>query len=254
MLRRPTTLSASRERMEVAMVDAYHMVTAALLLMALAVRLRWPGVARVELRPTEVALLRGGRRAAVVTALVLLHARAAVDGDFPGRARRCGPLPRGCDPLARIIYASLVQPAGPRELMLRPAVRRALARLETDLAAARLTVATWRRAILFCLAAAAGGVAAAGWAAAGRASAGVPMAAVAVAIAGLAVLSRRTLTGRRTVRSLRRRYADLPPEHELVADWTPRSLGLAVALHGTPALRLTFPRLATQRGLLDRAA
>ena len=237
------------------MVDAYHIAAAVLLLMALAVRLQWPGAVRAELRPTEVALLRGGRRAAVVTALVLLHARAAVDGEFPGRARRCGPLPRGCDPLARIIYASLAQPAGPRELTLRPAVRRALARLETDLATARLTVATWRRAMLFCLAAAAGGVAAAGWAVADEASAGVPMAAVAVAIAGLAVLSRRTLVGRRTVRSLRRRYADLPPGHdEDAGDWTPRSLGLAVALHGAPALRLTFPRLTAQGSLLDDQA
>jgi uncharacterized protein (TIGR04222 family) len=80
------------------------------------------------------------------------------------------------------------------------------------------------------------------------------MAAVAIAILALAVLSRRTLSGRRTVRSLRRRYAELP-EHELdPADWTPRSLGLAVALHGTPALRLAFPRFVAQGGLLDDQA
>jgi uncharacterized protein (TIGR04222 family) len=215
--------------------------------------LSWPGPATRELRPTEVALLRGGRRAAVVTALVLLHARAAVDGVQPGLARRCGPLPRGCDPLARAVYSALAQPAGPRELLTRRAVRGALARLSSDLASARLTVPAWRRVLLAGLAAASGALAAAGWATSGRASVGVPLAAVAVAILGLA-LSRRTLTGRRTVHSLRRRYAELPSGQELdAADWTPRSLGLAVALHGAPALRLTFPRFA-RGGLLDRAA
>jgi hypothetical protein len=57
------------------------------------------------------------------------------------------------------------------------------------------------------------------------------------------------------VQSLRRRYAELPSGQELdAADWTPRSLGLAVALHGAPALRMTFPRFAARGGLLDRAA
>ena len=234
------------------MVEAYRIATALLLLTAVAVRFSWPGPARGELRPTEVALLRGGRRAAVVTALVLLHARAAVDGVQPGLARRCGPLPRGCDPLARVVYAALVQPAGPRELLARRPVRDALARLSADLASARLTVPAWRRVLLTGLAAAAGAVAAAGWVASGQASVGVPLAAVAVAILGLA-LFRRTLSGRRTVHSLRRRYAELPSGQELdAADWTPRSLGLAVALHGTPALRLTFPRFAA-RGFTEAA-
>jgi uncharacterized protein (TIGR04222 family) len=237
------------------MLDAYHIASALLLITALGVRFGLPGAVRAELRPTEVALLRGGRRAAVVTALVLLHARAAVDGVQPGRARRCGPLPRGCDPLARVVYAALTQPAGPRELLAHRPVRRALARLSADLTSARLTMPAWRRLLLAGLALAGGAVAAAGWAVAGRASAGVPMAAAAVAIAGLAALSRRTLTGRRAVQSLRRRYAELTPGHALnAADWTPRSLGLAVALHGTPALRLTFPGFAAQGGLLDKAA
>jgi uncharacterized protein (TIGR04222 family) len=236
------------------MVDAFRIATALLLLTAIAVRFAWPGPARGELRPTEVALLRGGRRAAVVTALVLLHARAAVDGVQPGLARRCGPLPRGCDPLARVVYAALVEPAGPRELLARRPVRGALARLSADLAGARLTVSLGRRLLLAGLAAAAGAVSLAAWATSGRASVGVPMAAVAVAILGLA-LFRRTLAGRRTVHSLRRRYAELPSGEELdAADWTPRSLGLAVALHGTPALRLTFPRFAARGGLSNRAA
>jgi hypothetical protein len=192
------------------MVDACRIATALLLLMAVATRFSWPGPTRGELRPTEVALLRGGRRAAVV------------------------------------------QPAGPRELLARRPVRDALARLSADLASARLTVPAWRRVLLTGLAAAAGAVAAAGWVASGQASVGVPLAAVAVAILGLA-LFRRTLSGRRTVHSLRRRYAELPSGQELdAADWTPRSLGLAVALHGTPALRLTFPRFAA-RGFTEAA-
>jgi uncharacterized protein (TIGR04222 family) len=236
------------------MVDGYHLASALLLVAALAVRFARPRTPRIELRPTEVALLRGGRRAAVVTALVLLHARAAVDGGEPGRARRCGPLPRGCDPLARVVYAALVPPASPRELVGHPAVRRALAQLSTDLAAARLTVAAWRRLALAGLAAASIAVAAAYGVAQDRATTVVPLAAAALGTLALAALSRRTLAGRRTVRGLRRRYADVTAGMD-AADWSPRSLGLAVAVHGTPALRVTFPTFAAQGGLLrDRAA
>jgi uncharacterized protein (TIGR04222 family) len=236
------------------MLDGYHLAGALLLVAALAVRFARPGTTLIELRPTEVALLRGGRRAAVITALVLLHARAAVDGHEPGRAQRCGPLPRGCDPLARVVYAALVRPANPRELVRLPNVRRALAELSTHLAAARLTVPAWRRLALGGLALASIALAAAGWAAQGATITGVPLAAAALATLGLAAMSRRTWRGRRTVRGLRRRYADLTVAMD-AADWSPRSLGLAVALHGNPALRLTLPTFAAQGGLLrDRAA
>jgi hypothetical protein len=56
------------------------------------------------------------------------------------------------------------------------------------------------------------------------------------------------------MRRLRRRHADLTPEHGPdAADWSPQVHGLAVALYGADALRLTFPRFASQGGLFAAA-
>ena len=67
-------------------------------------------------------------------------------------------------------------------------------------------------------------------------------------------MAKRITRAKRQIRQAGGRFT-LPPGHdEGAGDWTPRSLGLAVALHGAPALRLTFPRFAARGGLLDRAA
>ncbi|WP_345631256.1 TIGR04222 domain-containing membrane protein [Rugosimonospora acidiphila] len=226
----------------------------ALLVVAALVRLWPPRRAGRELRPTEIALLRSGRTAAVSTALVLLHARAAVDAAMPGTVRRSGALPRGCDPLARSVYESLARPAGPRELVARTPVRGGLSQLAAGLARAGLMLTSRRRVTLRVLAIAAGVLAVA------AALTGAPSAAwfarlapvvPAAAIVALALLPGRTLAGRRLMRRLRRRHSDLTPEHEPdAAEWSPQSLGLSVALYGAPALRLTFPRFAAQAGLL----
>ncbi len=237
-------------------------------LLAAAVLIRFPLRRRAprELRPTEVALLRSGPAAAVVTALVLLHARAAVDAAAPGTVRRSGALPRGCDPLARLVYESLARPGGPRELATRGPVRGGLTDLATGLAGAGLVLPARRGYALRAVAVAAGLATVPGLlAVAGRLGTGgvggsgalghpTPAAAalvtLAVAIAGLALLPRRTGTGRRLMRRLRRRHADLTPEHVPdAADWSPQAHGLAVALYGADALRLTFPRFAAQGGL-----
>jgi uncharacterized protein (TIGR04222 family) len=231
-----------------------------------------------ELRPTEVALLRSGPAAAVVTALVLLHARAAVDAAAPGTVHRTGPLPRGCDPLARLVYESLARPGNPRELAARAAVRGGLTDLAAGLARAGLVLGVWRRRALRLVAAAAGLVTVTGLLAvtglldaanvptvAGVPGAGsgatdltggdrmltvVALGALAAAAGALALLPARTPAGRRLVRGLRRRHADLTPEHEPdAAEWSPQALGLAVALYGPAALQLTFPRFAAQGGL-----
>ncbi|HEY2672441.1 MAG TPA: TIGR04222 domain-containing membrane protein [Rugosimonospora sp.] len=249
-----------------------------------------------ELRPTEVALLRSGPAAAVVTALVLLHARAAVDAAAPGTVHRTGPLPRGCDPLARLVYESLARPGNPRELAARAAVRGGLTDLAAGLARAGLVLRAWRRRALRLIAATAGLLTVTGLLAvtglldapglldatglldaakvpvvaglpvvAGAPGAGpgatdltagdrtltvVALAVLAAAIGALALLPGRTAAGRRLVRGLRRRHADLTPEHEPdAAEWSPQALGLAVALYGPAALQLTFPRFAAQGGL-----
>jgi uncharacterized protein (TIGR04222 family) len=232
-------------------------------LLGAALLIRFPVVrgAGRDLRPTEVALLRSGPRAAVVTALVLLHARAAVDVAAPGAVRRSGALPHGCDPLARLVYESLARPGGPRELAARGPVRGGLDRLAAGLAGAGLVLSAWRRLALRALAALAALVGAAGLAstavAAGahRAPAVAALVGPALAVAALALLPARTAAGRRLVRRLRWRHAHLTPEHEPdAAEWSPQVLGLAVALHGEAALRLTFPRFAAQGGLLGRRA
>jgi uncharacterized protein (TIGR04222 family) len=228
-------------------------------LLAAALLLRFPAARGPdrELRPTEVALLRSGPAAAVVTALVLLHARAAVDVARPGAVGRSGALPRGCDPLARLVYESLARPGGPRELAARGPVRAGLDRLAAGLAGAGLVLPAWRRLALWTAAVAAATVATAGLATAAagghRAATVAALAGPAVAIAALALLPARTAAGRRLVRRLRWRHAHLTPEHEPdAAEWSPQVLGLAVALHGEAALRLTFPRFAAQGGLLGR--
>jgi uncharacterized protein (TIGR04222 family) len=242
-------------------------------LLAAGVLIRFPFRRRTprELRPTEVALLRSGPAAAVVTALVLLHARAAVDAAAPGTVRRTGALPRGCDPLARLVYESLARPGGPRELATRGPVRGGLTDLATGLAGAGLVLPARRGYALRIVAVGAGlatvagllaiagrlgigGVGGAGALGGHPALAAVALVALAVASAGLALLPRRTGAGRRLMRRLRRRHADLTPEHGPdAADWSPQVHGLAVALYGADALRLTFPRFASQGGLFAAA-
>ncbi|OXY91397.1 TIGR04222 domain-containing membrane protein [Streptomyces diastatochromogenes] len=90
--------------------------------------------------PCAVALLRGGDRAAVTVAVLGLHLRGAVESGRPGTLRRTGtrdavPFRH---PLEKAVRTGLYRPAGPRELPGRVMVRRALAQMRAELAAAGL--------------------------------------------------------------------------------------------------------------------
>ncbi|MEU4091741.1 TIGR04222 domain-containing membrane protein [Streptomyces sp. NPDC026673] len=97
----------------------------------------------VRLEPHEVALLRGGPRAAVTVAVVALHLRGAVESGRPGTLIKVGS-PDSADPalyrhpLEKAVRIGLYRPAGMRELLARAVVGRALARMRAELAAAGL--------------------------------------------------------------------------------------------------------------------
>jgi uncharacterized protein (TIGR04222 family) len=93
-----------------------------------------------RLGPHEIALLRAGPRAAVTVAVVALHLRGAVAAGRPGTLRRTAPRGDGAfrHPLEKAVRTALYRPAGPRELLGRAVVRRALARMRAEAAAAGL--------------------------------------------------------------------------------------------------------------------
>ncbi|MFF4354875.1 TIGR04222 domain-containing membrane protein [Streptomyces sp. NPDC001530] len=85
--------------------------------------------AAVGLEPQTVALLRGGPRAAVTVAVLAPHLRGAADAGRPGTMRTSGASAGAGLPLEKAVHASLYRPAGMRELLERPRVRRTLAEL-----------------------------------------------------------------------------------------------------------------------------
>ncbi|MGW0818695.1 TIGR04222 domain-containing membrane protein [Streptomyces viridiviolaceus] len=95
----------------------------------------------VSMGPHEIALLRGGPRAAVTVAVVALHLRGAVRAGRPGTLRKVSAPNPGLPspyrhPLETAVRVGLHRPAGIRELLVRSAVRNALARMRAELAAA----------------------------------------------------------------------------------------------------------------------
>ncbi|WP_405621009.1 TIGR04222 domain-containing membrane protein [Streptomyces sp. NBC_00076] len=95
----------------------------------------------VRLKPYEVALLRGGPRAAVTVAVLALHLLGAADAGRPGTVRVSGE-PGGAGqalpPLYEAVLTALQQPAGVAELVDRTSVRRALDDLRAGLLSAGL--------------------------------------------------------------------------------------------------------------------
>ncbi|WP_369250083.1 TIGR04222 domain-containing membrane protein [Streptomyces sp. R41] len=94
--------------------------------------------AAVGLEPQTVALLRGGPRAAVTVAVLALHLRGAADAGRLGTIRTSRASAGAGLVLEKAVHASLYRPAGIRELLERPRVRRTLAELRTELAEAGL--------------------------------------------------------------------------------------------------------------------
>ncbi|MFF3334833.1 TIGR04222 domain-containing membrane protein [Streptomyces sp. NPDC002888] len=169
--------------------------------------------AGIRLQPHEIALLRGGPRAAVTVAAVGLHLRGAVEAGRPGTMRTAdavpvdappGQPPPPLPPLESAVRASLEQPCEPRKLAKRPDIRLAVALMRIPLAEAGLL----RYPLLG-----------------------------------------PTRAARRQVRDLQ----ELHPLPAAGRGLTDHDKLLAVALHGEAALRALLPRFAFRAGLLARA-
>ncbi|MEU3253519.1 TIGR04222 domain-containing membrane protein [Streptomyces sp. NPDC006997] len=92
-----------------------------------------------RLAPQEIALLRGGPRAAVTVAVLALHLRGAVMPEGPGTmSARAPDAEAGETPLEIAVYGALHRPGTPRTLARHPEVRLAVARMRIPLAEAGL--------------------------------------------------------------------------------------------------------------------
>ncbi|MFF7181295.1 TIGR04222 domain-containing membrane protein [Streptomyces sp. NPDC008121] len=223
-------------------------------LVAAAVLLRNRSPRGVELSPQALALLRGGRRAAVTVALVALHQRGAVAAGRKGTIRANGGPGQTRDPIQLGVHRSLQRALDIRALAARPAARRAVDALWGELGRAGLVRPPGRaplvRALLGCVPL----TLAAGLLTAMPSGGGLvlALALVAVPLAGAAVLLRLPPTSRAAHRLL----AGLRERHPLPADRAEVSDGelvqLYVALYGDPALALFLPRFSRDGGLLAR--
>ncbi|KMO97657.1 TIGR04222 domain-containing membrane protein [Streptomyces roseus] len=203
------------------------------------------------LTPVETALLRGGARAAVRTALVELYLAGAVEPAWRHTVRRSTTPPTGCSDLARSVYRVLHGRLHPRLLEREDRVREATRAAERQLARDGLLLTRRRRlaaraALLPVFAA--GPVTA--WAGgAGPPAASLPLALLAEGVALLLwVWPRRTGRGAALLVHLRMQQAGTPRPTER----EPARLLLHVALVGAPALRAGLPRFTEESGLLGR--
>ncbi|MEU3595640.1 TIGR04222 domain-containing membrane protein, partial [Streptomyces filamentosus] len=112
--------------------------------------------------PAALALLRGGRRAAVTVALVALHQRGAVAAGRRRTIRANGGPGRTRDPVQLGVHRSLRNALPLRALALRPEARRAVDGLRAELGRAGLLRPPGRRRAALLLAAAAPATLAAG--------------------------------------------------------------------------------------------
>ncbi|GGQ15656.1 TIGR04222 domain-containing membrane protein [Streptomyces mutabilis] len=96
----------------------------------------------LRLAPHEVALLRGGPRAAVTVAVVDLYLRGALDAGPPGTVRALPSAPGTAavplPPLAEVVRGCLHEPLPVRRLTRHPDVRLAVALMRIPLAEAGL--------------------------------------------------------------------------------------------------------------------
>ncbi|MEW2553610.1 TIGR04222 domain-containing membrane protein [Streptomyces zhihengii] len=197
----------------------------------------------------SVALLRGGRRAAVTVALVALQQRGAVTSGRRGTIRVDGWGTAVRDPLQLAVHTSLRRAVGIGVLLTAPRVRRALDALRDGCARAGLLRANrrWRtaRGLLYAVPVTVAAGLLLHRPAVPDAPLRVGVAALTLAAAGaLWRVRRQTPAGLRLLASLRDAH---PLETHRASG--PRVL-MSVALHGDRALLLHTPHFARDGGLL----
>ncbi|MFE9763689.1 TIGR04222 domain-containing membrane protein [Streptomyces sp. NPDC005808] len=95
--------------------------------------------ATIQLEPHAVALLRGGPLAAVKVAALALHLQGVASAARTGTMRTSGLAARTGHPLEKAVHASLYRrPAGIRDLLKEPRVRKPMAELRAELIAVGL--------------------------------------------------------------------------------------------------------------------
>ncbi|MFE3068121.1 TIGR04222 domain-containing membrane protein [Streptomyces sp. NPDC059247] len=205
-------------------------------------------------QPQALALLRGGRRAAVTVALVALHQRGAVAAGRKHTIRANGGPGRTRDPVQLGVHGALDRAFRLRDLAQRPEARRAVDALSGELRGAGLLrprTRLWAARVLLggvpvTVLAGAYATGRSGTTAVGALAAGtLPVLAAVV----LLRLPSATPAARRLLSALRERYP-LPAHRREVTDG--KLVQLYVALYGDPALRLFLPRFSRDGGLLDR--
>ncbi|MFF1506385.1 TIGR04222 domain-containing membrane protein [Streptomyces sp. NPDC058326] len=204
--------------------------------------------------PQALALLRGGRRAAVTVALVALHQRGAVAAGRKHTIRANGGPGRTTDAVQLGVHRALRRAFALRDLVLRPEARRAVDTLRGELRAAGLLESPTRLgtagALLGCVPFTLG-VGAYVTAPSGAALTVVFSAGALPLLAAVALLRLppTTRAARQLLAGLRERYP-LPAHRREVTDgWL---VQLYVALYGDPALAMFLPRFSREGGLLDR--
>ncbi|WP_275414792.1 TIGR04222 domain-containing membrane protein [Plantactinospora mayteni] len=206
-----------------------------------------------DLSTTDFGYLDGGAWGAVRAGLVMLHGRGSVTATPPGRVSRTGSMPAYAEPLERAIFGALYGSMSPREVANQRRVRQALAEQREGLIGLGLLRPAWRRSLLPATLVLVLPMVVARLVAADLLGVGVGLLVV-LAFVGMAgwFLPRRTLSGGRTLRDVRRRHP-LPVGPDGVPAAHPDGLdpGLAVALYGSTGLLPAVRRFAQEGGLLD---
>jgi len=204
-----------------------------------------------SLTPIEVGWVRGGDWAATQTALTMLSQRGALRSTRPGSIERLSFTARDLEPFERTLSSSLYGPTGPRELMNKPRVRAALRDLRRTLSAAGLIRPPARRMLTVLISITVPALLLAQLLSSDIVTAPVGLpAALGLACLGCTFASRRTLAGRRTLRALRARYADLRGPGD-PATMTPHETGMAAALFGDAAITAITAITAILPGTAD---
>ncbi|MGW1881512.1 TIGR04222 domain-containing membrane protein [Streptomyces sp. NPDC001970] len=224
-----------------------------LLAAAAALLWSWGPPDRPDLTPQAVALLRGGRPAALTVALVALHQRGAVAAGRRGTVQQTGPARGVRDPLQLAAHRALLWPAGPRVLASRPPVRHALDAVRDEVWVEGLVRSNGRWRTARVLLAAVPLTVAAGLLMTRLGAPDTPRELVVPVLvvlpaAALWCVPRRTRAGRQLLASLREDHPLPTSRHGC----PPGQVRLAVALYGEPALMLFVPHFARDGGLLGR--